>query len=128
MEPHSHPSTSHNGTRLLPQTLLLLLRTCLAGPSNHPDPVAYTDLSAAPSIRRPVVDFLCLLNPFARRGDSLSLTWVGMLKLTALCGIGSALWIWSKPDKKGKRAASLEGSTHAADAADVGKSSRTALP
>ncbi|KAF1968028.1 hypothetical protein BU23DRAFT_592332 [Bimuria novae-zelandiae CBS 107.79] len=121
MEPHSHPLLSQNGTRRLPQTLLLLLRTCLAGPSNHPGPVAYTDTSFWQSIRRSVVNFICLLNPFSRSGDSTKLTWVGMVELTALCGFGSALWIWSKRNGKGKRVASSDGSIHATDAAEDGE-------
>ena len=125
MGPYSHPLLSHYGSPRLPQSLFLLLRTCLAGPSNHPDPVAYTDLSVWQSIRRFVVNFICLLNPFALHGDSAVLNWVGMVRLTAFCGVGSALWICSNRNGKGKRPASSDASTHAIDAADVGKSSCT---
>lgn len=125
MEPHSHFLLSRNGSRRLPQTLVLLLKTCLAGPSDHPDPVPHTDLSFSQSIRRSVVNVFWLLIPFDRRGDSPFLTLVGMVKLTALCGIGSALWLWSKPNRKGKRPASLDGSTSATETSDVGKSYRT---
>jgi hypothetical protein len=121
MEPHSQTLLSQNGSRRLPQTIVLLLKTCLAGASDRPVPVAHTDLSIWQSIRRSVVSFVWLLNPFAC-GESPFLTLVGMVKLTALCGIGSALWIWSKRSGEGKRAASLDGSTHATEASDVGKS------
>ena len=40
MEPHSRPGSSHNGTLRLPQALVLLLRTTLAGPTS--DPVTQT--------------------------------------------------------------------------------------
>ncbi|KAJ4300034.1 hypothetical protein N0V90_005283 [Kalmusia sp. IMI 367209] len=119
MESHSHPLLSQHGSRRLPQTLVLLLRTCLAGPSNDPDPVTHTDLSVWQTIRLRVVKIISLLNPLVRRGDSIALTWVGMVKLTALCGLGSALWIWSKSNEKGKRTASLDDSTHAAGVSDV---------
>jgi hypothetical protein len=122
MEPHSQTLLSQNGSRRLPQTIVLLLKTCLAGPSDRPDPVAHTDLSVWQVIRRSVVNVVWLLNPFARRGDSPFLTLVGMVELTALCGIGSAFWIWGKRKGRGKRAASLDGSTHATEASDVGKS------
>lgn len=124
MGPHSHPLLSQNGSRRLPQTLVLLLRTCLAGPSNLSDPEAHTDLSIWQSIRHSLVNLAYLLNPFDRREPGPALTLVGMVKLTALCGIGSALWIWSKRNRKGKVPASLDGSTHATEASDVGKSFR----
>jgi hypothetical protein len=38
---------------------------------------------------------------------------VGMVKLTAICGIGSALWKWSKRNDKGKAVPSPEDSEHA---------------
>ncbi|KAL5414824.1 hypothetical protein PMIN03_002959 [Paraphaeosphaeria minitans] len=119
MEPHSHSFLSHHGSCRLPQTLVLLLKTSLAGPSDRPDSVAQIDLSFCQSIRRSVVNLVGLLNPLDRRGEGSFLTLVGMVKLTALCGIGSALWIWSKRNRKGKTPASSDGSTHAAEAFDV---------
>lgn len=127
MGSYSHPLFSQNGLRCFPQTLFLLLRTCLAGPSYHPGLVAYTDLSPWQSIRHSVFDLVDLLNPFSRRQDSFALTWVGMVKLTALCGFGSAVWIWSKRNGEGRRSASLDDSIHSTEADDIGKSSRSAF-
>ncbi|KAK7190664.1 hypothetical protein DPSP01_013405 [Paraphaeosphaeria sporulosa] len=119
MESHSHSLLSQHGLRRLPQTLVLLLKTCLAGPSDRPDSVAHTDLPSWNSIRRSVVNLVWLLNPLDCRGESSFLTLVGMVKLTALCGIGSGLWVWSTRNRKGKRPASSDGSTHAAEVSDV---------
>ena len=105
MEPHSRPcSTSHNGTLRLPQALLLLLRSALAGsttdrvtPSDSELPRWYSQ-----SIKSATCHLIHLFNPFAISQGRWTLTFVGMIKLTALCGIGSVLWIWNKPSSREK--------------------------
>ncbi|KAH9862881.1 hypothetical protein J1614_010974 [Plenodomus biglobosus] len=94
MEPHSRPCPTQNGTLRLPQALLLFLRTVLAGPG--PDHVSPSDTHLAhwPDIRNLAYRLIRLLNPFAISDDLTSSTAVGMVKLAAVCGIGSALWLW----------------------------------
>ncbi|CBX91305.1 hypothetical protein IAQ61_010669 [Plenodomus lingam] len=95
MEPHSRPCSSQNGTLRLPQALLLFLRTVLAGPD--PDRVSQADAHPAnwPDIRNLPYRLTRLLNPFAIPENLASVTAVGMVKLAAVCGIGSAFWLWS---------------------------------
>ncbi|KAH6883346.1 hypothetical protein BKA58DRAFT_35234 [Alternaria rosae] len=94
MEPHSRPGLFRNGTLRLPQAPLA------ASPS---DPVTRTasdlNLWYGHSIKQSALRLLRLLNPFVVSGDRLTLTFVGMLQLTALCGFGSVLWYRSKGNK-----------------------------
>ncbi|KAI4906782.1 hypothetical protein J4E90_010242 [Alternaria incomplexa] len=94
MEPHSRPGLFRNGTLRLPQAPLA------ASPS---DPVTQTasdlNLWYGHSIKQSALRLLRLLNPFVVSGDRLTLTFVGMLQLTALCGFGSVLWYRSKGNK-----------------------------
>ena len=105
MEPHSRScSTSHNGTLRLPQALLLLLGSAFAGSTS--DRVTQSDSALArwhlQDIKSTTHQLIQLLNPFVVSQGRWTLTFVGMIKLTALCGIGSVLWIWNKPSGKGK--------------------------
>ncbi|KAF2678850.1 hypothetical protein K458DRAFT_315926 [Lentithecium fluviatile CBS 122367] len=119
MEPHSQPHPPHNGTFRLPQALISLLRTCLAGLPGDSKTQADTDISFSRFIKDPVFYLINLLNPFVHCRDRANTTFVGMVKLTTLCGIGSVLWIWSKRNKKGKIVAAPDGSGRASDAVDV---------
>jgi hypothetical protein len=107
MEPHSRPCSSQNGTLRLPQALVLLLRTALAGPTS--DRVTQTvtdpDLALWKNIKNSAYRLVSLINPFVVSDAWLISTIVGMVKLAAICGIGSTLWLWSKRNEK-KRAAS----------------------
>lgn len=106
MEPHSRPCSSQNGTLRLPQALLLLLSTVLAGPTR--DPVTQTDsLPLWLVIRNTAYRLFALLNPFSVTGHWTTTISVGMVKLTALCGIGSAFWLWSNR-KRNATVADLE--------------------
>ncbi|KAL6702799.1 hypothetical protein ACN47E_000935 [Coniothyrium glycines] len=102
MEPHSRPCSPWDGTLRLPQALLLLLKTALAGPPS--DRVTQTDphLAVCQNIRTAAYRLFVLLNPFVVSGKSTprSIS-VGMVKVAALCGIGSALWVWSHRTRKG---------------------------
>jgi hypothetical protein len=98
MEPHSRPSSTQNGTLRLPQALLLLLRTAIAGPTS--DRVTQTD-TATSNIKESAYRLLQLLNPFVVSGGRWTLSFVGMVELTALCGIGSALCLWNKRNGRG---------------------------
>ncbi|KAI8932453.1 hypothetical protein NX059_010639 [Plenodomus lindquistii] len=114
MEPHSRPCPTQNGTLRFPQALLLFLRTVLAGPA--PDRVSQTGTHLAhwPDIRNLAYRLIRLLNPFAFSDNySNSNAAVGMVKLVAVCGIGSALWLWSNQRRK----ASLSDSQHQSDPA-----------
>lgn len=102
MEPHSRPCSSHNGTLRLPQALVLLLKTALAGPSSGPVTQTVTDHPLWGNIKNPAYRLASFINPFVVSDNWLTSTFVGMVKLTAICGIGSALWIWSKRNDKGK--------------------------
>lgn len=106
MEPHSRPCSSQNGTLRFPQALVLLLTTCLAGPTS--DRVTQTDTGPAlvDIIRNSAHHLFCLFNPFVVNDNLQSSLFVGMVKLTAVCGLGSAFWLWSKRDKKGRPASS----------------------
>jgi hypothetical protein len=107
MEPHSRPGSSHNGTLRLPQALVLLLRTTLAGPTS--DPVTQTaDPALRQNIKNSAYRLVSLFNPFVVSDNLHSSTFVGMVKLAALCGIGSVFWLWSKQKRKAKVASSPE--------------------
>jgi hypothetical protein len=98
MEPHSRLGSSQNGTLRLPQALVLLLSTALARPVCAS--VTQTDTGAAiwKNIRNSIDRLVWLLNPFTDPGDLGSAPIVGMVRLTAWCGIGSAIWWWSRRD------------------------------
>jgi hypothetical protein len=113
MKPHSRPCSTHNGTLRLPQALLLLLRTAIAGPTS--DRVTQTETDRAlrdgQNIKKSAHRLIQLLNPFVVSGGWPTLNSVGMVEL-ALCGIGSVLWLWSKRNGNGSVDAQ-----HAIDAA-----------
>jgi hypothetical protein len=105
MEPHSRPCSSHNGTLRLPQALVLLLRTALAGPTSdrvtqtvpHPGCALLSQ-----NIKNLAHRLASLINPFVASDRWFFLTLVGMVKLAAFCGIASTLWLWSKRNDKGR--------------------------
>jgi hypothetical protein len=113
MEPHSRPCSSHNGTLRFPQALVLLLRTALAGPTSGPVTQTVTDHPLWGIIKNSAYRLVFFINPFVVSDNWLISTFVGMVKLTAICGIGSALWKWSKRNDKGKAVPSSEDSEHA---------------
>ncbi|RAR09303.1 dual specificity phosphatase [Stemphylium lycopersici] len=119
MEPHSRSCSSQNGTLRLPQALLLLLRTAIAGPPSHR--VTQTDSDLAhwngTNINKSAYHLVYLLNPFVVSEGKWTLTSVGMVKLTALCGIGSVLWIWSRRNGKKRSGETPHASDAAADEA-----------
>ncbi|KAF2792429.1 hypothetical protein K505DRAFT_246685 [Melanomma pulvis-pyrius CBS 109.77] len=117
MESYSHPRFL--GTlRSLPQTLLLLIRTCLAASPNDAVTPSHTHLSSLSGrIKAAGYRLFIVLNPFVSQDTWTATTLVGMVKLTAVCGIGSALWIWSKRNKKSKPPGSSDGSNAYASAA-----------
>jgi len=114
MEPHSRPCSSHNGTLRLPQALVLLLKSALVGPASNPVTQTDTDLAFWQSIKNSAYHLVSFVNPFVV-GDSgwTSTLFVGMVKLTALCGFGSALWLWTRRNRKGKVASSTVDPQHA---------------
>ena len=101
MEPHTRPCSTQIGTLRLSQALLLLLPTVIAGPSSAR--VTQTDSGVVrwQNIKNSAYRLLNLLNPFEACGDKTTAIIVGMVKATALCGIGSALWLWTHRKKKG---------------------------
>lgn len=102
MESYSHP-TSYGTWRSLPQTFLLLLRTCLAASPDRTVAQSHTGPSSIfECIKAFAYRLLINLNPFVRQGTWTSTTFVGMVKLTAICSIGSSLWIWSKRNRKSR--------------------------
>jgi hypothetical protein len=103
----------------LPQALILLLRSALAGPTNDQGTQELTDLSPWGTIKNSTYHLVYLFNPFIARGTFASSLFVGMVKLTALCGIGSAYWFWSQRNRKGNAAPSIS-SQHVSDSM-VGK-------
>jgi hypothetical protein len=107
MDSHSRLWSSQNGTLRLPQALILLLRTALAGPTNDQRTQELTDLSPWTAIKNSLHHLASLLNPFVSRSDFTTSLFVGMVKLTALCGIGSAYWFWTQRSKKGNAAPSI---------------------
>ena len=126
MDSYSRLWSSQNGTLRLPQALILLLRTALAGPANDQGTQALTDLSPWPSIKNSTLHLASLLNPFVARADFTTSLFVGMVKLTALCGIGSAYWFWAERNKKGSAAPSIS-SQNVSDSVD-GKEAPHDLP
>jgi len=106
---------AQNGTLRLPQALLSLLKTTRAGSPSHP--VTQTDSHLVPwnaaDINKSVYRFLNLLTPFVLRHGNWSLTPAGMVELTALCGVASALWIRRKRTGKTRPG----GTQHASEAA-----------
>ena len=103
MEPHSRLCLN-NGTLRLPQALVLLLKSALAGPSSGPVTQTNSDLALLwQSIKHSAYRLVVFVNPFAVISDSdgwkFSL-FVGMVKLTVLCGFGSALWLWTRRKEK----------------------------
>jgi hypothetical protein len=113
MEPHSRPCSSQNGTLRLPQALVLLLRTALAGPTSDRVTQTVTHLAPGENIKNAADRLISLVNPFVVSDSWLTSTFVGMVKLAAICGIGSALWTWSKRNDKGKAAPSPAARQHA---------------
>jgi hypothetical protein len=107
MEPHSR---RHHGTLLLPQALILLLRTCLAESSDDPVSPSHTDVSSSASIRTSLHLFLLRLVSYVDRRVWTSSVFVGMVELTAVCGIGSALWLWKRHRDKSERPSSSKSS------------------
>ena len=106
---HGSPFTSR--TFLLPQAFVVLLSRFVSASEEAVTPSpsqAYTDLSSFPIFRR-IKALLYQLLPFADSAShSRTSIWlvVGMVKLTAICGFGSALYIWRKGKDK-KKAGSL---------------------
>ena len=107
MEPHSRPCPSHNGTLRLPQALLLLLNTVLAAPTSDRVTPPDIDLARWQNIKNTPYHLIQLINPFVVRAHLTLSIAVGMVKVTALCGIGSALWLWSTRRSKDKTVAPL---------------------
>lgn len=101
MESYSRTCSAQNGTLRLPQALLLLLSPVLAGPTSDQVTQSGTHLARWQDIKNIAYHLIQLFNPFTVSGYSTSSTAVGMVKVTALCGIGSALWLWSKQKGKG---------------------------
>ncbi|EDU43768.1 dual specificity phosphatase [Pyrenophora tritici-repentis Pt-1C-BFP] len=97
--------------------LLLLLRSTLAGSTS--DRVTQTDSDLASwylrDIKSTTYHLIQLFNPFVFSQGRWTLSFVGMIKLTALCGIASVLWIWNKPSGKGKAVDPQHTSDTAAD-------------
>ncbi|KAF2822541.1 hypothetical protein CC86DRAFT_448285 [Ophiobolus disseminans] len=116
MEPHSRPCSSHNGTLRLPQALVLLLKSALAGPTSSPVTQTDSDL-ALWSIKNSAYRLISFVNPFAFGDSWYTSLFVGMVKLTAICGFGSALWLWARRNRKEEVATSAI-DHQAADAAD----------
>jgi cytochrome bd-type quinol oxidase subunit 2 len=126
MEPHSCLVPPQNGTFSLPQALICLLRTCFAGLSGDAATQADTDFSLGRVIRDSGRLLLLIINPFTHHQNRTTTTLVGMVKLTALCGIG--YWAWTERSKKGKIATITDGSNHGLDMVGIGKSSYPAIP
>lgn len=114
MEPHSRPCSSHNGTLRLLQAVVLLLKSAFAGPTSNLNSVTQTDTS--PALCQNIRDFayrlLFFINPFVISDDWLT-AFVGMVKLTAICGVGSALWLRSKQIREEKAVSSPVDTQHA---------------
>jgi hypothetical protein len=115
--------SSRNGTFGFPQAIICLLRTCLAGESGD---FADTDFSTTRLIKDCGRLSLILINPFVCHRNHTTTTLVGMVKLTALCGIG--YWAWTKRTQHGKVAVGVDGSSREPDVVDVGKSFRASAP
>lgn len=94
MEPHSLRCSfrSGDGTFRIPQALICLLKTCLVG-SAEPLVSSTHALSPLQNIKAGLHSLTTLFDPLAL--NCLSATLVGMVGLTAFCGLGSALWAWN---------------------------------
>ncbi|CAI6337863.1 unnamed protein product [Periconia digitata] len=93
MEPHYSPSHAvHNGTFSLPQAIVHLLSSVFARSARHPQDYAYPHHPLFHTINTAAHSLLRLLNPFATQGYSNPLL-VGMVKTTALCGIGTVAFL-----------------------------------
>ncbi|ORY13971.1 hypothetical protein BCR34DRAFT_250029 [Clohesyomyces aquaticus] len=105
MEPHS---SRRHGTFSFPQALLLFLTSCFADSPGHTVSQSHTgsppDSPWRETIKLLLNQRLLRIFPFIDTRESV---FVGMVKLTAICGIGigSTLWIWSNNNKKGKSSA-----------------------
>ncbi|KAH8723819.1 hypothetical protein GQ44DRAFT_655963 [Phaeosphaeriaceae sp. PMI808] len=115
MEPHSRPCLSHNGTLRFPQALILLLSTAFASPTNDRVTQTVSDLASWQSIKNSAYHLVSLINYFVVSDDWKTSTFVGMVKLTAICGLGSALWVWSRRSDKGEVASSASESSDSQD-------------
>jgi hypothetical protein len=74
-----------------------MLRTVLAGPTSR----QVTQTDNWQNIKETAYRLIELFNPFAASGGGwLTSLSVGMVKLTALCGIGSVIWLWRKQNMK----------------------------
>ncbi|KAL5116331.1 hypothetical protein ACEQ8H_005789 [Pleosporales sp. CAS-2024a] len=109
MEPHSRPWLFHHGTLRFLQALVVLLKTALAAPASAQVAQTGTDASPRAGIKDSAYRFISLVNPFAIRDGRATLTPVGMVTLTAVCGLGSALWLWHKIKAKGNPARASAG-------------------
>ncbi|KAH7347026.1 hypothetical protein BKA66DRAFT_432984 [Pyrenochaeta sp. MPI-SDFR-AT-0127] len=107
MAPHSPSECTQNGFLRLPVALVLLLKTALAKPFSHQVSQTASDLACWQRIEKTTYRLIDLANPFVLRRDFTASISVGMVKLTALCGIASALWLWSRREKKGKHASEI---------------------
>jgi hypothetical protein len=58
-----------------------------------------SDLAPWDIIKKSAHRLTSFINFFVVSDGWLTLTFVGMVKLVAICGIGSALWAWSKRSK-----------------------------
>lgn len=114
MEPHSRPCSSHGSTLRLPQALVLLLKTALGEPtSDHRVTQTDCNLGLWSNIKNAAYRLISFVNPFLVSDGQWTLTFVGMVKLAAICGIGSALWFRSKRNDKSKAASSSAETQHA---------------
>lgn len=107
MEPHSSSAWSQNGTWRLPLTLVLLLRSALAEPTSQQVTQTVPDLARWHNLNKSTRRLIDFINPFALRRDFASSVSVGMVQLTALCGIASALWLWTRRERKRKSASEI---------------------
>ena len=101
---HFHSRPRFPGTlRSLPNALPLLLRTCLAASPVHAVTQSHAHFSSlAECINACWLRLLVVTNFLVPQRAWQATTLVGMLELTAVCGIGSALWVWSKRSKGSK--------------------------
>jgi hypothetical protein len=121
MEPHSRLAPLQNGPFRLPPALLCLLRTCFARLPAPAQTQADTDISLLSAIKAFGRCLIVLVNPFAYHRDRTTTTFVGMIKLAVLCGLGT-LWIGSQGNRKGKAVAAAGDPSRALDVDGRGKS------
>lgn len=119
MEPHSSPAPARNDTFRLPQALVCLLKECFAGLPSSQSTLAGFLSSAWVVIKRSVISAILIINPFAYCRNRSTTIVVGMVKLTALCGIG--LWICSKCGRKSKASGAADISSSREATVDAGK-------